>query len=684
MRTSARSVALLPGERSEFEDDRRSDAAVAAPVPPGGPFMTAGPVDLDAGLRRFGFDRFRPGQRHAIETLLEQRRALLVAPTGGGKSLTYQLPAALLPGTTIVVSPLIALMHDQVAALRARGVRAAYLASTLPAEELRRHTEDLASGSLDLLYVAPERLGHPRLWSLLDQINCPLIAIDEAHCISEWGHDFRPDYLQIGTLLTRLPDARVLACTATATPIVRDEILARLGLPADTAQLIHGFARPNLAFRVEEVASKRHRTGQVDAVLAETIGAPSAGNGTAIVYAPTRRETESEATRLTGQGWRAAGYHAGLAGAVRDRVQRSFMSDELDIVVATNSFGMGIDRSDVRCVVHLAPPGSIESYYQEAGRAGRDGRDAVCLLLTSPGDLGLRRRLIDRDANPTMDEDEHARHKWQMFLELMRWSESGSCRHDGLLRYFGDLDELLAGCGRCDVCQAIERGTAEADELDTQLVVRKALSGVARVHGRFGQQAAVALLHGDDDDRLSRARLDQTPTHGVLGDYPTEWLGRLLRRCVSAGWVDFSGGDRPVLLLTAAGRAVMQAQRPARLLLPPRGRRKRNAGPVGPSGSGESSAAGMTDAESLEGDDLRLFEALRAFRIAVARREQVPPYVVASDRTLREIAVTRPVDRGALLHIHGIGPAKAEKYGDDLIGVVVDDGNQDREAPTNP
>ncbi|MHC5210656.1 MAG: RecQ family ATP-dependent DNA helicase, partial [Planctomycetota bacterium] len=393
-------------------------------------------LDLDGGLARLGYDGFRPGQREAVETLLQAGRLLLVAPTGGGKSLVYQLPGCLLPGTTLVVSPLIALMADQVAALLARGVAATYLASTLEHAELRRRMAALEAGEYSLVYVAPERLVHPGFRSVLAGLDCPLVAVDEAHCISEWGHDFRPEYMQIGALIDDFPRARILACTATATPVVRDEILERLHLPAETPQLVRGFARPNLALRVAEAAQKVQRERMLDAALEETLGGPGAGliggvpgtarrPGAAIVYAPTRKATEAEALRLLALGWRADAYHAGLPGEQRDTVQRAFLAGELDVIVATNAFGMGIDRADVRLVVHLAPPGSVEAYYQEVGRAGRDDEPAVGLLFIGPSDLALRRRFIERDAEADGDED-LAKHKWNLFLELMRWAEGGS------------------------------------------------------------------------------------------------------------------------------------------------------------------------------------------------------------------------------------------------------------------
>jgi ATP-dependent DNA helicase RecQ len=637
-------------------------------APRAGPDPDPSPRDLDAALRRLGYERFRSGQREAIETLLDARRLLLVAPTGGGKSLIYQLPALLLPGTSLVVSPLISLMQDQVGALHARGVRATFLASTLEESELRRRTEEIASGQMDLVYAAPERLAAGPLRALLARIPCPLLAIDEAHCISEWGHDFRPEYLGLSRLVASLPRARVLACTATATPVVRDEILERLGLPADTPQIVRGFARPSLALRAREVASRREREAALDGVLAEALGSPSSPAGAAIVYAPTRRACESQAARLSRAGWRVAAYHAGLAGEVRDEVSTRFAERDVDVVVATNAFGMGIDRADVRAVVHLAPPGSIEAYYQEVGRAGRDGAPACGLLLLSPGDLAQRRALLERDAAP---DAEITRHKWNLFLELMRWAEGGSCRHDAILRYFGDEEETLSGCGRCDVCQQMHAEVQ--DEAQTALVVRKALSAVARIHGRFGLTAAAKLLAGASDPRLTGEGLHRTPTFGALSEHPESWLLRLLRRCVTAGWVDFFGGDRPVAVLTSEGSEVMRGERPARLLLPP-GMRPRAGAP-----DRRTPTPSAPDSEALDAAGLALFEALRRHRLEVARTAGVPPYVVATDRALRDIAALRPRSAEELGRARGIGPAKLRRYGAGLLAVV-----QQQLAPADP
>ncbi len=632
-------------------------------------------LDLDAALSRLGYAAFRPGQREAIEMLLDRGHLLLVAPTGGGKSLTYQLPATLLDGTTLVVSPLVSLMADQVQALEARGVAATFLASTLDGGEMRRRMARAAAGRLSLVYVAPERLAFPGFRGLLKDLRCPLVAVDEAHCISEWGHDFRPEYLEIGGLLTELAGSRVLACTATATPVVRDEILARLGLPHDTPQIVRGFARPNLSLRAAEIGSSRERERAVDAALGEALGDPGSLRGTAIVYAPTRKQAEEECARLAGRGWRARVYHAGLDGARRERAQSDFAEGRAEIVVATNAFGMGIDRPDVRAVIHLGPPGSIEAYYQEVGRAGRDAAPALGLLLVSSRDLPLRRALLERGSEGVAPAPAVLEHKWGLFLELIRWVESGSCRHDAILRYFGDEAETLDGCGRCDVCRTLGQDEGTVNPETATLIVRKALSGVARVHDRFGLQTVVKLIHGDADPRLERAGLTRLPTFGNLREYSAGWLLALLRRCVTAGWVSFTGGDRPVVVLTEEGRAVMRALRPARLLLPPSpvGLAAERPGARRPAPAADLVAprrAGGAPPAELDVAASALFEALRRHRLEVARREGIAPFIVASDRTLRDIAALRPKNLDELQLVYGIGPQKAERYGRGFLQVV--------------
>ena len=405
----------------------------------------------------------------------------------------------------------------------------------------------------------------------------------------------------------------VLACTATATPVVRDEILARLGLPADTPQLVRGFARPNLALRAREVESARERRALIDAALDEAIGFPQRARsrrGDHLRADAQARRGDRRAARAP-RARASAVYHAGLHPDDRAETQRAFMQRELDVLVATNAFGMGVDRADVRAVIHLAPPGSIEAYYQEVGRAGRDGAPALGLLLTSAQDLPLRRRMIERPARRSRPTPALVEHKWQLFLELMRWVEGGSCRHDAILRYFGDEQETLAGCGRCDVCEQIETAP-ESDPEQAALIVRKALSGVARVHGRFGLTLAAKLLKGEHEPRLVRMNLDCVRTFGALADFSEARIVRLLRRCVTAGWVSFHGDERPVVILTEAGIATMRGERPARLLIPPEPSaqradelRPRDRAPRRtPQRAGELDAIGQ-----------RLFEALRAHRL---------------------------------------------------------------------
>jgi ATP-dependent DNA helicase RecQ len=411
----------------------------------------------------------------------------------------------------------------------------------------------------------------------------------------------------------------------------------------------------------------------VDGQLAESLGGPRQGRGVAIVYASTRSGAEEEAARLAGRDWRVAVYHAGLGAAERERAQQAFLSGTIDVIAATVAFGMGIDRADVRAVIHLAPPGSIEAYYQEVGRAGRDGAPAWGLLMVAPNDMAVRRRLIEGTEHATPATIEH---KWNLFLELLRWVEGGSCRHDAILRYFGDDAETLAGCGQCDVCEALDGVEREQDPEDVTLVVRKALSGVARVHGRFGLTAAVHLLRGAEDARLARSGLDRISTFGVLREHGPDWILTLLRRCVTAGWIDFSTGERPVVRLTGVGRAVMKGERPARLLLPTEGPRlrpigskaaRRRSAPPGPAAAPEGAAPAN---DVLDARAVALFEALREFRLQVAREQGMPPYVVASDRTLRELATVRPRTLGELTFVYGIGPAKAEKYGPALLAII--------------
>jgi len=649
--------------------------------------MTLTQPTFESALHRLGYTEFRPGQREALEALLRHRRLLLVAPTGGGKSLIYQLPATMLDGTTLVISPLIALMQDQVEALAKRGVPATYLASTITDEEARRRLRGIRAGEYRLVYVAPERLPYPGFQEMARDLAPPLIAIDEAHCISHWGHDFRRDYLEIGGFLKRFPDAMVLACTATATPAVRDDIVTQLGLGADTPQILRGFARPNLSLRVVNVDSAADLHAGVDDALAEALGAPHIRDtqpGGVIVYCLSRANAEAEAKRLRAEGWRAGWYHAGLSGEHRSEVQRRFLSGELDVVAATNAFGMGIDRADVRAVLHLSPPDSVEAYYQEVGRAGRDGKDAFGTLLLRLADIPRRKALIERSARDENAAAAWIEHRWSMFRDLLRWAEGGTCRHDAILRYFGDEAETLHGCGRCDVCRELaDGGPGEGDAAGAaatgRTVAMAILAAVKLVDGRLGMKATVKLLRGDADDRLTRYGLDRRGEFGALSTYPEPWLSQVVQRCVTAGWVDFTEGEYPLMMLTALGAAVLAGRREARLVLPSlaprpakRDRRDRRRGGEARRGAEITRSAALPGAfadEKPAGYAAR-FDALRRWRLERARADSVPAFVVASDRTLDDIATLAPSTPDGLELCYGIGPHKAEAYGAAILDVL--------------
>ncbi|MCL2450624.1 MAG: ATP-dependent DNA helicase, partial [Polyangiaceae bacterium] len=460
---------------------------------------------LTAVLRqRFGLREFRAWQYESIDAVLHgSGRVLVVAPTGGGKSLTYQVPAAVLDGTTLVLSPLVALMEDQVRALEARGIPATFIAATLDPEERRRREAAMRAGRYKLVYAAPERLVSDAFVETIARSRVALVAVDEAHCIAQWGHDFRPDYLRIGALIERLRPRRVLACTATATRGVRQEIREALHLGEACHEVLRGFARPNLHLAARHVTSTRELERAAFSALDDALGSPRAPGGAAIVYAATRRQTEQWADVLAQRGWNAAAYHAGMEADERSTIAARFADRSVDLVVATNAFGMGIDRPDIRTVVHVQPPSSIEAYYQEVGRAGRDGAEAWGLLLCSGGDITLRRRLVTTTSGGEPVPAERAARAWALFRELLRYFDARTCRHDFILRYFGDEQEVLGGCGHCDVCAALETagdGDGESAE-KTATAVRMALSAVARARGRAGVVAVADMLRGVDDER---------------------------------------------------------------------------------------------------------------------------------------------------------------------------------------
>jgi ATP-dependent DNA helicase RecQ len=637
------------------------------------------PGSLEQTLRaRFGLASFRPWQREAIDSVLNAPgRVLVVAPTGGGKSLTYQFPATVLGGTTIVLSPLVALMEDQVRSLEARGISATFIASTLDVDERRARESDLVRGKYSLVYLAPERLASEAFVTLLERCRIDLIAIDEAHCIAQWGHDFRPDYLRIGALVARLRPPRILACTATATPEVRAEIAAQLGFePGTYKEILRGFARPNLHLSARSVEGPKEARAALFDTFATALGSPSSPRGGAIVYAATRRGTEQWCELLRERGWRARAYHAGFDPETRTRVANAFAAREIDVVVATNAFGMGIDRGDIRAVVHVQPPASIESYYQEVGRAGRDGEEAHGVLLCSGADIALRRRLAQLGDGGNADPVQAAR-AWGLFRELLRYLDARTCRHDFVLRYFGDEQELLGGCGHCDVCAAIEGGTGEGEaptSEDATLVVRKALSGVARAQRRAGLQAIVDMLCGADGERTRKFGFTNLSTFGLLKGHEREWVVALLRALLAAGWIDLTSTEHPVPYLTRAGSEVMRGSAPVRIVLPPvtpaPARRARYAGDRAVRADRQEPARKRDVATDLDDANRAVFERLRAHRADLARVRRVPAYVVALDRTLVELATRRPTSLDALGAIYGFGPSRIEQYGQSFLDAL--------------
>ena len=661
-----------------------------APVTPA---SNAPPSDPTRVLHeRFQLQAFHGWQREAIDAILEGTgQVLLIAPTGGGKSLCYQLPGVVLPGTTVVISPLIALMQDQVRSLAARGIAATFLASTLDADERRKRLGGLRRGEYKIVYAAPERLAYEGFSDLLGEIELSLLAVDEAHCISQWGHDFRPDYLRIGALIDRIRPRRIVACTATATPATQHEILARLRLDGPrTKVILRGFARPNLELAVREVAGPRDALDGTHQALGRALGestrnlgrkpkgkAEGAAAGAAIVYAATRRGCEHLADSLVDLGWKARAYHAGLGADVRTDVQKAFAERTLSVVVATNAFGMGIDRPDVRAVIHAQPPASIEGYYQEVGRAGRDGAAAFGLLMLAPGDVALRRRLCELGSDGGPAPAEQVNRSWALFRELLRYVDAATCRHDFILRYFGDEAESLGGCGRCDVCRDVDHAREEDPESVAResTVLRQALAGVARARGRGGIQAIAEMLRGKSTDRVVRFGFDGLSTFGIMPDRSQEDVLRLFRAALAAGFIDLSGGEYPTPVLTAAGGRVMRAEQPVQIRLPRPSPATRDAAARGTSGRRRRKAAlprGEAErrASDISGLDGALFEALRVHRATLASEAGIAPFIIAHDRTLAAIAARRPTSAEELEQVPGMGPAKIARYGEGFLAVV--------------
>jgi ATP-dependent DNA helicase RecQ len=609
--------------------------------------------EILATVRRYwGFDALRPLQAQAIRAGLEQRDSLVVMPTGGGKSLCYQVPPAVAGRTDIVVSPLIALMKDQVDALRACGYPAAALHSGMDLAELRKAEREIIGGHHHLVFVAPERMLAPRFLEIAARLNVSSFAIDEAHCISHWGHDFRPEYRQLAELKTHFENASIHAYTATATPRVRSDIVEQLRLE-DPVVLVGSFDRPNLLYRV---VPKQDINTQVAEVLRRHSGEA------AIVYCITRKETEQMARYLLTAGIRSAHYHAGMQAEDRRRTQDRFAAEEIDVVVATVAFGMGIDRSDIRCVIHSALPKSIEHYQQETGRAGRDGLPAECVLFYSAADVIRWQELLQWSAEQANAPPEVVESGKQLLEGIRRFATVVRCRHAALSAYFGEEYEP-PNCGACDLCLGEVEGVADATVL-----AQKVLSCIARVEQRFGIEHVADVLTGADNERVRRWRHEKLSTYGLLKEMPRKSVINIIYQLVDAGVLERTPDDRPVLRLNPLSWEVMHGQRPVKLVETKKTRPART----------------QLEESGWQNVDEALFEKLRELRREIASARRVAAFVILHDSTLRELARIRPTTLEMLRSIRGIAERKIADFGAQFVErIVAHQRDQQRAAKSN-
>jgi ATP-dependent DNA helicase RecQ len=613
--------------------------------------MTGREQDLSTALKRwFGFDHFRPGQEAVVRDALAGRDLLAIMPTGGGKSLCFQLPALLKPGLMIVVSPLIALMQDQVRLLGEMGVAATFLNSTLSAPESSARGAALLRGEYKLLYLAPERLLMPEfrdglLARLIASPGVSAITIDEAHCVSEWGHDFRPEYRQLGSLRKQLPDVPVFAFTATATARVRGDIVAQLHLHEPALHLA-SFNRPNLYYAV------RPKTQQT---YTQLLGLAREG-GCGIVYCLSRRRVDELAARLADDGVAVAPYHAGLDAETRRANQERFIRDDAQVIVATIAFGMGINKPDVRWVAHYDLPRTMEGYYQEAGRAGRDGEPSRCILFFGAGDIRTAEFLIAQKTHPdtSLPLEQEQRVARQQLRQVLDYAESGECRRAVQLRYFGET--FTGNCGACDNC--LETKVTE----DWSLEAQQLLSCVARLAQRgerFGSAHVIDILRGSEGQKLIDRGHQRLSTYGIGRSRSLDEWRALVRTLLHQGLLDESSDGYPVLRLAAASREVLKGERRVLVVPPP----KRET-------AAARKAKKRAEAAGPRPQDESLFGQLRMLRKTLADAQNVPPYVVFNDATLREMAERQPRELVAFADISGVGARKLEQYGESFIQLI--------------
>lgn len=571
--------------------------------------------------KHFGYPSFRPGQEAVIDKVLSGNNALCVMPTGGGKSICYQIPALVLEGTTIVVSPLISLMKDQVDALSAAGIPAAYLNSSQSPIEMSMTMDAAMSGEYKLLYVAPERLESISFINELKRMKVPLIAVDEAHCISQWGHDFRPSYRQIGKLAEYFPGTPIIALTATATPVVRVDICRQLKIDEQNT-VMTGFERSNLSF---SVVKGQDRGKFLRDYLKKN------GKDAGIIYAATRKTVDQLYESLKKGGISVAKYHAGLTEEERKEAQERFLNDEVKVMVATNAFGMGIDKSNIRYCLHYQLPKNMESYYQEAGRAGRDGLPGECIVLYSSQDVQLQRFLIDQ----SLDRD-----RIPMELEKLQgmvdYCHTESCLQQFIIHYFGDTS--AEPCGKCGNC------TDERESHDVTKEVQMVLSCMIRMGQKFGKAMVAQVLTGSKNKKVLEFGFDTLPTYGIMREQSAKEVTNLIEFMISEELVGVSHGSMPIVYVTEKGKDILL-------------------------GKVSVFRKGTIVTKQISDDD-PLFEELRSLRKRMAEEAGVPPFVIFSDKTLRDLCARRPATEEEMLDVHGIGQNKMEKYGEPFIKAI--------------
>ncbi|MCZ8514074.1 DNA helicase RecQ [Paenibacillus filicis] len=567
----------------------------------------------------YGYPDFRPGQKKVIASILGGSDTLGIMPTGGGKSICYQIPALLMSGTTIVVSPLISLMKDQVDGLDSIGVPATYINSSLTYAQVETRIRKAARGEYKLLYVAPERLEHERFLELLSELVVPMIAVDEAHCVSQWGHDFRPSYTRISDLVRHLPNRPLLAAfTATATDRVREDIVLHLKL-REPQVFVTGFARDNLSFTVVKGENKRD-------VLTSFIREHASDAG--IIYAATRKEVDQLYEYLKRQGVAAGRYHAGMTDKERAEAQEQFLYDEVRVMVASNAFGMGIDKSNVRYVLHFNMPKNMEAYYQEAGRAGRDGEPSECQLLFSPQDIHIQKFLIEQSvADPDRQAQEYRR-----LQQMADYCHTPQCLQRYIVRYFGG--EMEEDCGQCSNC-----ASPDLELTDITLEAQQIFSCVRRMRERFGMMLVAAVLKGSRAKKVLEMGFDELSTYGLMKSRAEKDIVDLIQLLIAEGYLQLTEGKYPVVKLASKAAAVLSGEEKVvhRIRI--------------------QAAPAARDVET------ELFDALRQVRTEIAKREGIPPYIVFPDSTLREMCGVKPTNPAAMLKIKGVGEAKFFKYG---------------------